>query len=266
MSQRENALAEISPAPDPLYQQVYSAITDAIRSGRLRPGDRLPTERRFCEQFDVSRATVRRALGRLVEEGVVEAQVGRGSFVRAGLDPLAEPPNTLMSFTELAAARGLTPSAQVIAQTTRTAFPEEALVFKIGVHALVFEIHRLRMLDAAPVAMDRTRVPVEVAPNLPEQDFTEASIYETLEAAGAVPVTADAVVSAVVADDARAAALDVSPGSALLVCTTMSYDITGRLVEIGEITYRADRYQLHTKLVRSAQRSIDAERPGSTSG
>ena len=46
----------------------------------------------------------------------------------------------------------------------------------------------------------------------------------------------------------------------------MSYDITGRLVEIGEITYRADRYQLHTKLVRSAQRSIDAERPGATSG
>jgi GntR family transcriptional regulator len=110
------------------------------------------------------------------------------------------------------------------------------------------------MLDAAPVALDRIRVPLEVAPNLPEQDFTDASIYETLEAAGAVPVTADAVVSAAVADDTRAKALEVSPGSPLLVCTTMSYDITGRLVEIGEITYRADRYQLHTKLVRSAQR------------
>jgi GntR family transcriptional regulator len=266
MSSRDSAIAEISPAPDPLYQQVYSAITDAIRSGRLRPGDRLPTERRLCEQFEVSRATVRRALGRLVEEGVVEAQVGRGSFVRAGLDPLAEPPNTLMSFTELAAARGLEASAQVIAQTTRTAIPEEALVFKIGVHALVFEIHRLRMLDAAPVAMDRTRVPLEVAPNLPEQDFTVASIYNTLEAAGAVPVTADAVVSAAVADDARAAALEVSPGSALLVCRTMSYDITGRLVEIGEITYRADRYQLHTKLVRSVQRLLDRELPRAVTG
>jgi GntR family transcriptional regulator len=261
VSSRDSAIAKISPAPDPLYQQVYSAITDAIRSGRLRPGDRLPTERRFCEQFEVSRATVRRALGQLVEEGVVEAQVGRGSFVRARLDPLAEPPNTLMSFTELAAARGLEASAQVIAQTTRSAIPEEALVFKIGVHALVFEIQRLRMLDDAPVAMDRTRVPLEVAPSLPEQDFTDASIYKTLEAAGAVPVTADAVVSAAVADGTRATALEVNPGSALLVCTTMSYDITGRLVEIGEITYRADRFQLHTRLVRSAQRLIDPEPP-----
>ena len=197
MSSRDGTLAEISPARDPLYHQVYSAITDAIRSGRLRPGDRLPTERQFCEQLEVSRATVRRALGQLVEEGVVEAQVGRGSFVRAGLDALAEPPNMLMSFTELAAARGLKASAQVIAQATRSAIPEEALVFKIGVHALVFEIRRLRMLDDAPVALDRTRVPLDVAPNLPAQDFTTASIYKTLEAAGAVPVTADVVVSAV---------------------------------------------------------------------
>jgi GntR family transcriptional regulator len=266
VSSRDHAIAEITAAPDPLYHQVYSAITDAIRSGRLRPGDRLPTERQFCEQLEVSRATVRRAIGQLVEEGIVEAQVGRGSFVRTGLDALAEPPNTLMSFTELAAARGLKASARVIAEKTRSAIPEEALVFKIGVHALVFELRRLRMLDTRPVALDRTRVPLAVAPNLPAQDFTTASIYTTLEAAGAVPVTADVVVSAAVADEATAEALDASPGSALLVCTTMSYDIAGRLVEIGEITYRSDLYQLHTRLVRSPQPPLNRPRPGVVSG
>lgn len=155
----------------------------------------------------------------------------------------------------------------MIAQATRSAIPEEALVFKIGVHALVFEIRRLRMLDDAPVALDRTRVPLDVAPNLPAQDFTTASIYKTLEAAGAVPVTAEVVVSASVADESSAEALQVAPGSALLVCTTMSYDLTARLVEIGEITYRADLYQLHTKLVRSPQRPAATQaRPGSASG
>lgn len=256
MSSRLDSIGEISPARDPLYHQVYSAITDAIRSGRLRPGDRLPTERQFCAQLEVSRATVRRALGQLVEEGIVEAQVGRGSFIRAGVDSLAEPPNMLMSFTELASARGLTASAQVIEQSTRSAVPEEALVFKIGVHALVFEIRRLRMLDGAPVALDRTRVPLDVAPNLPAVDFTTASIYKTLEAAGAAPVTADVVVSAAVADESRAELLATAPGAPLLVCTTMSCDITGRMVEIGETTYRADLYQLNTKLVRSSQRAV----------
>ena len=88
------AEAVISPAPD-LYLQVYGVITNAIRSGRLQPGDRLPTERQFSEQLGVSRATVRRGLKRLVDEGLVEASVGRGSFVCAG--PMAEPANESMS-------------------------------------------------------------------------------------------------------------------------------------------------------------------------
>jgi GntR family transcriptional regulator len=246
MALTSSRAAEISPAPRPLHQQVYAAITDAIRTGRLRPGDRLPTERQFCDQFGVSRATVRRALGRLVDEGVVEATVGRGSFVRAGLDPLAEPPNALMSFTELAAARGLRASARVLQHMTRSAVPEEASVFKVGLHALVFELHRLRMLDDAPVAVDRTRIPLALAPDLPTEDFTQASVYKALEAAGVAPVSAHVVVSATVADQSLAAALEVRVGSALLVCTTMSYDDTGRPVELCEITYRADRYQLHT--------------------
>src|SRR5579862_3445998 len=139
-SPRLASTANISAAPDPLYLQVYDAIADAIKSGRLKPGDRLPTERSFCEQLGVSRATVRRAMRRLVDEGVVEATVGRGSFVSGGL--LAEPPNALMSFTELAAARGLTASARVLSQTLRPATPEEASVFGIDVQELVFELER----------------------------------------------------------------------------------------------------------------------------
>ena len=92
---RLTTAADITAAPDPLYLQVYNAIAEAIKSGRLKAGDRLPTERSFCEQLGVSRATVRRAMRRLVEEGTVEATVGRGSFVSGGL--LAEPPNALMA-------------------------------------------------------------------------------------------------------------------------------------------------------------------------
>ncbi len=241
----------IAPAPDPLYQQVYEAITSAIRSGQLRPGDRLPPERSFCEQFGVSRATVRRALRGLAEEGLVEATVGRGSFIRA--TGLAEPPNTLMSFTELAAARGLTPSAKVIDRAVRPATPEETSVFGLGVQALVFELVRLRMLDDRPVALDRARIPLAVAPAVAEQDYTVASVYMALEAALAAPVKADVVVSAIVADDVDAAELGVEVGAPLIVCKTLSYDATSRLVELGEITYRADRYQLHTMLVRSPE-------------
>lgn len=243
---------EISPAPDPLYLQVYDAITEAIGNGRLKPGDRLPTERSFCKQFGVSRATVRRALGRLADDGLVEAAVGRGSFVTA--PRLAEPPNALMSFTELAAARGLTSSARVIEATTRAATPEEASLFALHSHALVFVIERVRMLDAAPIAIDRTRVPLELAPKLAEQDFSTASVYAALDRAGAAPIQGDVTVTALGADAVRAAALGIEQGDAILLCTTMSRDARGRLVEISEIAYRSDRYRFRATLIRQSPR------------
>ena len=242
------SLTEISAAPHPLYLQVYGAIAGAITSGRLKPGDRLPTERSFCTQFGVSRATVRRALRRLSEEGFIDANVGRGSFVRGG--PLTEPPNALMSFTELARARGMKPSARVLEQNVRPATPEEANVFGIDVQELVFDLERLRLLDNAPVAIDRTRIPMIIAPSLADLDFSDASIYAALESAGAAPTMAEAVVRADVANQQTAASFDIAPGAPLVICTTMSYDDLKRLVEIGEITCRADRYQFQARLTR----------------
>jgi DNA-binding GntR family transcriptional regulator len=204
----------------------------------------------LAEQFGVSRATIRRAFRQLVEEEVVEATVGRGSFVAGA--PLAEPLNALMSFTELAAARGLTASARVLSASVRPVEPEEASVFGIDSHALVFDLERLRLLDEVPVALDWSRVPTSVAPSLPELDFTSASLYAALEEAGAAPSRSKVVVTATLAEGTSADALDVEPGAPLIVCTHMSSDSRGRLVEIGKITYRADRYQFHTVLTRNS--------------
>lgn len=248
---------QVSAAPNPLYLQVYAAITEGIASGRLKPGDRLPTERTFCNQFGVSRATIRRALRRLIDEGTITAFVGRGSFVTA--QPLAEPPNALMSFTELAAARGLTPSARVVRAATRAGTPEENSLFDLHAHALVFELERVRLLDEAPIAVDRTRVPLDVAPSIPAVDFATASVYAELERAGAAPVRGDVTVTALAADPVRAAALAIEPGEAMLLCTTMSRDVLGRLVEISEIAYRADRYRFRATISRTPSRSTAVE-------
>ena len=48
--------------PVPLYYQISQQIRDQIEAGELKPGDRLPTEKELQEEFEVSRATVRRAI------------------------------------------------------------------------------------------------------------------------------------------------------------------------------------------------------------
>src|SRR4051794_18791722 len=109
---------------EPLYQRVYRLIADDVASGRLLPGDRLPAERALCAQLGMSRATVRRAFAELARDGIVEASVGRGSFV-AGTQ-LMEPPNALLSFTALGAKRGLAATARVLTADVRASTLDEA--------------------------------------------------------------------------------------------------------------------------------------------
>ena len=65
----------------PSYIRLESHLRESIRSGALRPGDPVPPESSLCQQFGVSRTTVRQALSRLVYDGLIERHRGRGSFV-----------------------------------------------------------------------------------------------------------------------------------------------------------------------------------------
>ena len=65
----------------PKYQQIYSRLCDAIRTGELAPGDRLPVEDELVEQYGASRNTIIRALMALRDEGLLERVQGVGTFV-----------------------------------------------------------------------------------------------------------------------------------------------------------------------------------------
>ncbi len=68
--------------PAPLYQQIADGILALIEVGRLAGGTRLPTVRSLAEQLDVTPMTVQSAYSELQERSLVEAVVGRGTFVR----------------------------------------------------------------------------------------------------------------------------------------------------------------------------------------
>jgi DNA-binding LacI/PurR family transcriptional regulator len=67
----------------PLYQQIYNHLWEAVSSGKLSVGDKVPSEKELCEQFKVSRITSKKALEMLSEEGVLVRFPGKGSFVAA---------------------------------------------------------------------------------------------------------------------------------------------------------------------------------------
>lgn len=231
--------------------RVYSVLADEIAAGVREPGERLPPERVLASDFGASRTTIRRALAALAGDGLIESQPGRGTFVAGGR--VAEPPNLLMSFTELGRSFGLTPTARVLSQAVRDATFEEARNFQIAPGTALFHLERLRMLDEQPTAIDASIVPLVLAPGLVDIDFTTGSVYEGLAEHGHEPFRAHYVVEAITADEHAAGLLDAPVGSALLVARTRGYDVDGRLVEVGRTTYRGNRYQFEATLRRRRQ-------------
>jgi GntR family transcriptional regulator len=239
----------ISQASQPLYHRVYRQIAREIESGALQPGDRLPSERWLCDELGVSRATVRRAIEELVTDGLVEGR-GRGSFVTG--DALVEPPNTLMSLSELGRSRGLEASSEVLAAELRPATIDEAEAFGIAPGAELFELQRLRMLDGLPISLDHNRVPLRLVPDAAAVDFTSASLYDALEHAGHPPARADYELEARGADEHEAELLGLAADAPVLFATTVAIGEDGRVVDLGRTVYRADRYRFQATLMRRA--------------
>jgi GntR family transcriptional regulator len=234
---------------DPLYRRVGYRILEQISSGALRRGDRLPSERALSEQCGVSRVTLRRALQQLEEDGVVASSRGSGWYVTA--EVLGEPPNALLSFTEMARTRGLGPSAHILDQRVRPATLDESEALGIAPGAELLHLERLRLLNDVPIAFDHSLIPVEIAPSLPEYDFTVVSLYTTLELEYAVvPSRADYAVEAVAADERAAGLLDVAVGAPTLVTTQTTYESHDRPFELSTMTYRGDRYRFRASLWR----------------
>jgi GntR family transcriptional regulator len=233
---------------EPLHLQVSRQIGGEIASGLLRAGDRLPPERVLCERLQVSRVTLRRGLAKLVDEGLLQPSHGRGWYVAA--EQLGEPPNTLISFTGMGAARGLTAKSRVLASRIRRASLDEAEALGIAPGAEIFELERVRFLDGTPIAIDWSRLPAACLPDLAGRDFAASSLYAALEENGVMPTRATCAVEAVEAGKRHARLLEIEPGTAQLVLHQTTYDQRGAAIELGRIAYPGDRYRFRAVLVR----------------
>lgn len=235
--------------PDPLWVQAANIIRAQITDGDLPPGRRLPAERELCLQLGVSRVTLRKALQQLVEEGALRSSHGRGWYVA---QPQADPewPNTLESFTETAHRKGLEPTSVVLRAEVRPASLDESEEFGVVAGTEVFHLVRVRLLDGVPIGIDDSRVPLPFAPGIDGVDFSDASLLDELAARGATPLQADSMIEARGSSAEHAGPLGLTEGAPVLVMRQVLEDGAGRVVLITTITYRGDRYRLHTTFAR----------------
>lgn len=98
-------IGRLDPAAGPRYLQIVAQLEQAVANGLLRPGDRLPPQRRLAEHLAVDLTTVTRAFGEARERGLIDAVTGRGSFISARQEQ--EGPPLDLSMTIPPAPKGL---------------------------------------------------------------------------------------------------------------------------------------------------------------
>jgi GntR family transcriptional regulator len=233
------------------YSTIADELARQIETGDLAPGNRLLGERDLCKLFDCSRVTLRRALVELRDRGLIESDSSRGWFVSS---PFVGEPNALVSFTEMAAARGLRASSDVISSRVRLATLEEADDLRIAPGSEIFELERVRRLDDVPVGIEQSRVPLRLVPAIREADFASTSLYDELGRAGYRPHYAEYALQAIAASQRDAEMLGVSVGTPLLLARAVSRLRDGRPIELSRSSFLGDRYRFYATLFSQRSR------------
>lgn len=234
----------MNAAPLPLYAQLKSAIVADIRSGKLQPGGRIPSQRDLGVQHGISHMTVRRALNELLSDGVIVAIPGKGIYVASDDKEQAETA-PFVSFTEDMAQRGLHASNRVIDQGVISANTALANLLQVEIGAAVVYLQRLRLADGEPIAVQTAYLPYPRFPDLLTYDFGQHSLYAILRGRYGVALgSSRSAVEAALADAREAEWLGLTLPAALLVTEQITEDAAGLPFEYVRSQYRADRYKM----------------------
>ena len=231
----------------PLYRQIQADLRERIRTGELGPGSRLETEQELMARYEVSRATVRQALGGLVRDGLVEIRRGLGTYVRRGA--MEHRLGGFYSYSREIERHGMRPGTRVRGLRVEPAGDRVATALELEIGEPVVALARIRLADDEALVTETSYLPAARFPGLEAIDFSERSLYDTLTRGFDVrPMRARETFEPVLLSIEEALQLDAEPGGPALRVERTTFDGDGNVIEYCRSTVRADRYHYSVEL------------------
>lgn len=229
-------------SPVPLHAQVESLLREMIKQPKYQQGELLPPEARIAEQLEVSRNTVRAAISRLVQEGVLERRAGRGT--RYVHEPLRTSLKSWPSFSREMKQKGI--EVSVFSLNAELLSPPDEIVRALHLSAderkgRILKMERIRGYHDVPavysISWFHPRTGLQVA-----DDFSRP-LYQLIHAkSGLSADSSEEEISAAVADRALGERLCCEAGDAVLVRRRIVRDPARKEIEYNLNFYRADRF------------------------
>ncbi len=228
------------------YDQIYEALRERIEQQEYGFQQLLPSENTLVKEYDCSRNTVRRAIGRLAGEGYVQSLHGKGvrviyqpgqpsEFMLSGIESLKEAVarNRKEYSTKVVCFAELKVDERIHGRTT----------FPVG--AEIYYIQRVRYIDGEALIMDHNYFLKDVAKGL-TPEIAGQSIYEYMEQVlGENIVTTKRKVTVERATQIDEKYLKLGDYNCLAVVSSMTYNADGVMFEFTQSRHRPDKFAFY---------------------
>ncbi len=236
--------------PIPLYYQISDILLRKIEGKEFKPHQQIPTEEELTSIFQVSRMTVRQAIVKMVNEGILYRKRGHGTFVA---EPKIERKVAkLTSATVDMEEAGLKPGAIILHKKVINPNEEERNILRLSPADRALEVLRLRLANGQPIAISRAVISLKKYPRMAEADLEGiVSLTQFMEEhCGCKIAYADQKIKAVNASIEQSRFLKIKKGTSLLHLNRVFYNYDRDPIGIFESFYRGDRYVFTSTLYR----------------
>ena len=155
----------------PIYLQVEENLRSDILSGKYKKGDYIPAEAQLCKEYDITRATVRKALTRLINDGLITSVKGKGYYVT--LNKIKYSVWNFTGFTDMVLSKGRTPKSKVLVHEIVRIENEDYLYIKRA-RCIAEETN-------GALTIDTSFLPLKIFKGIEKYDFEKESLYRVIK-------------------------------------------------------------------------------------
>lgn len=234
-------------SPLSYYYQLKQIIIAMIENRELKENDRLLTEKEFCEQYDISRATVRQALQELENEDYIYKIQGKGTFVSP--KKFQQDLLKFYSFTDEMKKIGKVPVSRVL--NFKIIEPNSKIMelLKIRTGQQVYEFTRLRLADQEPMILETTYIPYDLFPGISKSDLEITPLYDLLiNKYNTIFCKAEEMFRSTLLKEEEAEILGYIKGGPAMLLERLTYNNNQQIIEYTKSIARGDKFKYHVVL------------------
>lgn len=242
-----------SPVPPepPIYRRIADGLREAILSGELRDGDRLPGENALMAEYGIARATARQALSVLINEGLAVPRRGSGVYVRQ-FRPIRRHGSRRLSWQQWGRGQAIWDSDTTgrpysVDEITIDREAAEEAVARVLNSVEVWVRRRRYSVDGRPVQLAVSHFPAALVEDTPiiREDTGPGGVYARLGDLGHTPAHFTEEVRARMPHPHETVQLDLPAGTPVMVICRIAYTEGWVPVEVNEMILDAAAYVLH---------------------